>query len=174
MDFAKNMKTCKVFVSKRRGRNSAYSSVNNSPTKIHASRKFVVSLPKTAFPYSIVASISSQSTLRGKMTPFISADDKKKFNRNATFVSFGSNGLQPENFTFYLHTRVTEFPDVKSQFKYHFKVYLNRGMITNPYTTIIHEFDFEPVKSHKYETTQKAIKENLQNADAIETVIHGI
>jgi len=163
------MKIIKFFVEVRPGRNALYVLSNHSPAIFHKSRKFVVIVPKIDYSYFIIVSIicnDDDDTLIPKIEPVVSIHENTKKDKKEKTIFHFSNGEQEETFTFFLRliekTKELEY-NVTDCLNYNLSVTLVAE--SGETMELLHEFDFTPTKSHKFESSTKGITQHKKNRE---------
>ena len=164
---------CSVSFLTRKGKNSQYVVSNHSPEYVHCSRRIEIKMPVIGFPYTIqvVLSCHENGIPVSPVIPSIS-DNQGKKNTKPTFdISFYSEGMGEEAFTPYLHVLPTDTPKAKHiNVRYQMDIYFIPTFSPEEYK-ILHQFSFTPLKSHKFESSDKGKLQNSTNANEMITIL---
>ena len=158
----------KVAASTRLGRNGNYSLTNHSPKDIHKARRYEIRVPAINKPYRILTSVYplNGNPCTGSRIAILSEyENMKNILRPSTiFASEVFDGRGEREIIVFLHTIPTEDPKSKiCNSTYRFSLQMQ---FENNNTFELHQFEFTPKKSHKFESSPSGKKQNETNAES--------
>lgn len=147
----------------RTGKNLPWSKTNNAPQKIHKSRQICINTPATdSHPFTIIIKLALVSGSNQGSQCFLSNEEGTKAigNTENNEIRVRCNGKIENEVKCFLHTAKGKGKDLS---KYKISVYCS----VDNQRTLIHSFETQPLKNHKWESGNKGRFQNTNNLQPV-------
>jgi len=158
----------KVEASTRLGRNGNYSLTNHSPKDIHKARRYVIRVPAIHRAYRILASVyplNGNPDTGSRLAILSEYENMKNILKPSTiFASEAFDGRGEREVVVFLHTVPTQDPKSKicnSTYRFSLQIQFETNNMFE-----LHQYEFTPKKSHKFESSPSGKKQNDTNVEA--------